>query len=143
MQLDRPSLEYRSMADRHLPKFDPAASFKAATNMRFAGRAILKGAPIDKSQLPEATRDRTLQTLYENHRITVASPEQAAKFSPEQRGELTDDQQARVAELVNSNSREELDSLAAGEPYNIAEPEKLANKEAVATAIVRAEAGAA
>lgn len=127
----------------HLPPFDPAKDYKAALPMRFAGRAILKDAPIDKSQLPEDQRDRTLQRLYEGHQIVPMAEEEAAKLSPEQRGDLNDEQQARANELIASNSREELNDLAAAPPYNIAEPHKLPNKEAVAEAIVRAEAGAA
>ena len=125
---------------RHLPPFDPNMDFKASANMRFAGYAIVKGTPIDKSLLSDEERDRKLKLLYENHRIEPATEEEAAALTPEQRGELSEEQKARVAELVAQNDRSDLDTLA--EAVNVAEPGKLPNKEAVATAIVRAEASA-
>ena len=127
----------------HLPPFPGAETpFKAAKPMRFAGHALAKGSPIDAGLLAEGERETKLKLLYENHRIVPMSDEEAAAAPPSST-ELSDDQKARVAELEKDHSREELDELAAGEPFKIESPEKLPNKTAVATAIVRAEAAAA
>lgn len=124
------------------PKFDPSADYKAASYFRFAGVAITPGTQLDKTKLPDQDRDRVLERLYDQRKIDPMTDEEV-----EQAGgpsdQLTDAQAARVKELVDGNNRDELDLLAAGEPFNIVDPDKLPNKEAVATAIVRAEAAAA
>lgn len=124
------------------PKFDPSADYKATAYFRFAGVAITPGTQLDKTRLSDEERDRVLERLYQQRKIDPMSDEEV-----EQAGgpsdQLTDAQAARVKELVDGNNRDELDLLAAGEPYKIVDPDKLPNKEAVATAIVRAEAAAA
>jgi len=127
----------------HLPEFPGAETpFKTAKPLRFAGRALLKGAPIDPSLLAEDQRERKLKLLYEAHAIVPMTDEEAA-VAPPRADELSDAQKARVADLVAGSTRDELNKLAAAEPLSIADPDKLPSKEAVATAIVRAEAAAA
>jgi len=119
----------------HLAPFDPAANFKAAKNFRYGGHAIVMGTLIDKTLVEPAK----LRLLYESHYITVAADDEveAAGGAPDA---LTADQQSRVDQLVADNNREQLNAMAAGEPYKIAGAEALGTKADVATAIVRAEA---
>jgi hypothetical protein len=131
-----------------LPAFDPNAEFVAALPIRYRGKALTTGAPIDKTLAGDTdqARERVLKILYENRRISVAPAEAAGQTEDEKAAgipALTDAQQARVAELEKDHSRDELNELAAGAPFNIAEPGKFPTKGAVATAIVRAEAAAA
>jgi len=126
----------------HLPEFPGVETpFKAAKAIRFGGHAIPAGTPIKPELLAEDKRERTLKLLYEGHSIVPMTDEEVA--SDPVIGELSEAQKARVAELEKDHSRAELDELAAGEPFKIADPAKLASKGAVATAIVRAEAAAA
>lgn len=131
-----------------LPAFDPKAEFVAALPIRYRGKALSRGAPIDKTLAgdDDDKRDRVLRVLYENRRISVAPSASAGQTEDEKAAgvpALNEAQQARVTQLVADHSRAELDELATGEPFNIAEPSKLPTKEAVATAIVRAETAAA
>lgn len=133
------------MAD--LPAFDPNAEFVAAQPIRYRGKALMTGAPIDKALAgdDDAARERVLRIMYENRRISVAPAKDAGQTEDEKKAgvpALTEVQTARVAELVKDHSRDELNELASSEPFNIADPDKMATKEAVATAIVRAEATA-
>lgn len=125
----------------HLIDFDalpPETQFKAARSFRFAGRPKVKGMQINRHEVD----DRKLKQLYEAHYIVVASADDVEDAGGPL-GELTDEQKTKVQELVDGNDREALNKLAAGEPYNIADPDKLPNKPAVAEAIVRAEPAAA
>lgn len=119
------------MADPNAAPFDPKANYVAAKNFRFAGYPVLKGAPIDATKLPEDQRERKLRLLYENRHIVVDDNPPAPRA-------LTDAEQAKVKELVDGNSRDDLNDLA--DAAGIDDADKLPNKEAVAEAIVRADA---
>lgn len=134
------------MAD--LPVFDPNAEFVAALPIRYRGKPLMTGARIDKELAgdTEEKRERVLRVMYENRRIKVAPPTASGQTEDEKDAgvaPLTEAQQTRVAELLKDHNRAELNALAAGEPFKIAEPDKFPNMPALATAIVRAEAAAA
>ncbi len=137
------------------PAFDPDGDYVAAKAFRYAGRPHVAGMEINKA----AGDPRTLQLLYDQHYIDTdadaAAKREAAEAKAKAKADqleqatkdadaavpLTDDQKARVEQLVADNDRAALEKLAT--EAGVAEPDKLANKGAVAEAIVRAEAAKA
>lgn len=129
-----------------MAEFNPKDEFKAEAPFRYAGKAISPG-PIDKTLVKAAH----LPVLFANGRIVAMTDEEADEYRAQRRdgkpgktkeGEtqlpaLTDEQKAKVAELVANNDRTALLKLAGD--AQIAEPEKLGNKPDIAEAIVRAQ----
>ena len=130
------------MTDSLTAKFDPNANYKALKNFRFAGRAVVAGGHIDPSQLGDAERDRKMGLLIDHQHIGVMTDDEAKEAGLKTGTEpLNETQAARVKELVEGNSRDDLNDLA--DAAGIDDADKLPNKEAVAEAIVRAEAAEA
>lgn len=123
----------------HLPPFNAALEFKAATNFRYAGHAIVKGQPIDKaaSGLTGDALDRSLRLLYENHKIVPMTDDEIAELVVE--SALSPEQLARVDQLVADNTKDQLLALAPSDTGFSGS----ATKAEIATAIVKAETAAA
>lgn len=131
------------MAD--LPAFDPKADFVASLPIRYRGKALAAGQPIDKQLAGDTDDKRTtvLKVLYENRRIELAPAPASDAEKAAGLPALTDVQKLRVDDLVANNDRNALNTMAAAAPLNIVAPEKLGGKPDVAAAIVRAEAATA
>lgn len=74
----------------HLPPFDSNNEFKALTSFRGDGSIWLKNARIDKARFTE----RTLQMMYETHKIAPATDEEFATLA------LADQETADKAKLA-------------------------------------------
>jgi len=118
---------------RQFAPFDPAKGFAAPKNMRFAGRAYLKGEQLDTSGVSE----RKLRELYQLRVIDQRDPEAEPAQLPEP---LSEADQARADRLVASHNRKALDQL--GKAAGVDSPSSFGNKDALAEAIVRKDPNA-